>query len=150
MSVKINNVDLGSCSYNGNEVTEILVNGIQVWQKSSPAIEPAILLYTSKSAMDNDPTGANAATWASTAYNGDGPTAYDYFYACYSIAGVDGSFSGYNTKYWTGTVKTDANGRKYLDGEVVNIFIYDKNPKKFAANILDINECNINVNEEFP
>lgn len=118
MSVKINNVDLGSCSYNGNEVTEILVNGIQVWQKSSPAIEPAILLYTSKSAMDNDPTGANAATWASTAYNGDGPTAYDYFYACYSIAGVDGSFSGYNTKYWTGTVKTDANGRKYLDGEV--------------------------------
>lgn len=118
MSVKINNVDLGSCSYNGNEVTEILVNGIQVWQKSSPAIEPAILLYTSKSAMDNDPTGANAATWASTAYNGDGPTAYDYFYACYSIAGVDGSFSGYNTKYWTGTKKTDANGRKYLDGEV--------------------------------
>ena len=118
MSVKINNVDLGSCSYNGNEVTEILVNGIQVWQKSSPAIEPAILLYTSKSAMDNDPAGANAATWASTAYNGDGPTAYDYFYACYSIAGVDGSFSGYNTKYWTGTVKTDANGRKYLDGEV--------------------------------
>lgn len=118
MSVKINNVDLESCSYNGNEVTEILVNGIQVWQKSSPAIEPAILLYTSKSAMDNDPTGANAATWASTAYNGDGPTAYDYFYACYSIAGVDGSFSGYNTKYWTGTVKTDANGRKYLDGEV--------------------------------
>ena len=118
MSVKINNVDLGSCSYNGNEVTEILVNGIQVWQKSSPAIEPAILLYTSKSAMDNDPTGANAATWTSTAYNGDGPTAYDYFYACYSIAGVDGSFSGYNTKYWTGTVKTDANGRKYLDGEV--------------------------------
>lgn len=118
MSVKINNVDLGSCSYNGNEVTEILVNGIQVWQKSSPAIEPAILLYTSKSTMDNDPTGANAATWASTAYNGDGPTAYDYFYACYSIAGVDGSFSGYNTKYWTGTVKTDANGRKYLDGEV--------------------------------
>lgn len=42
MSVKINNVDLESCSYNGNEVTEILVNGIQVWQKSSPAIEPAI------------------------------------------------------------------------------------------------------------
>lgn len=118
MSVKINNVDLESCSYNGNEVTEILVNGIQVWQKSSPAIEPAILLYTSKSAMDNDPTGANAATWASTAYNGDGPTAYDYFYACYSIAGVDGSFSGYNTSYWTGTVKTDVNGRKYLDGEV--------------------------------
>lgn len=118
MSVKINNVDLGSCSYNGNEVTEILVNGIQVWQKSSPAIEPAILLYTSKSAMDNDPTGANAATWATSTSNGDGPTAYDYFYACYSIAGVDGSFSGYNTKYWTGTVKTDANGRKYLDGEV--------------------------------
>lgn len=118
MSVKINNVDLGSCSYNGNEVTEILVNGIQVWQKSSPAIEPAILLYTSKSAMDNDPTGANAATWSTNTSSGDGPAAYDYFYACYSIAGVDGSFSGYNTKYWTGTVKTDANGRKYLDGEV--------------------------------
>lgn len=118
MSVKINNVDLGSCSYNGNEVTEILVNGIQVWQKSSPAIEPAILLYTSKSAMDNDPTGANAATWATSTSNGDGPYAYDYFYACYSIAGVNGNFSGYNTKYWTGTVKTDANGRKYLDGEV--------------------------------
>ena len=118
MSVKINNVDLGSCSYNGNEVTEILVNGIQVWQKSSPAIEPAILLYTSKSAMDNDPTGANAATWATNTSSGDGPYAYDYFFACYSIAGVDGSFSGYNTKYWTGTVKTDANGRKYLDGEV--------------------------------
>lgn len=118
MSVKINNVDLGSCSYNGNEVTEILVNGIQVWQKSSPAIEPAILLYNTKSDMDNDPTGANAKTWATSTSNGDGPTAYDYFYACYSIAGVDGSFSGYNTKYWTGTVKTDANGRKYLDGEV--------------------------------
>ena len=118
MSVKINNVDLGSCSYNGNEVTEILVNGIQVWQKSSPAIEPAILLYETKSAMDNDPTGANAKIWATSTSNGDGPTAYDYFYACYSIAGVDGSFSGYNTKYWTGTVKTDANGRKYLDGEV--------------------------------
>lgn len=118
MSVKINNVDLGSCSYNGNEVTEILVNGIQVWQKSSPAIEPAILLYTSKSAMDNDPTGANAATWSTNTSSGDGPAAYDNFYACYSIAGVDGNFSGYNTKYWTGTVKTDANGRKYLDGEV--------------------------------
>ena len=118
MSVKINNVDLGSCSYNGNEVTEILVNGIQVWQKSSPAIEPAILLYTSKSDMDNDPTGANAKTWSTNTYSGDGPTAYDNFYACYSIAGVDGNFSGYNTKYWTGTVKTDANGRKYLDGEV--------------------------------
>ena len=118
MSVKINNVDLESCSYNGNEVTEILVNGIQVWQKSSPAIEPAILLYTSKSAMDNDPTGANAATWSINTYSGDGPVAYDYFYACYSIAGVDGNFSGYNTKYWTGTTKTDANGRKYLDGEV--------------------------------
>ena len=51
-------------------------------------------------------------------YSGDGPAAYDYFYACYSIADVDGNFSGYNTKYWTGTVKTDANGRKYLDGEV--------------------------------
>lgn len=118
MSVKINNVDLGSCSYNGNEVTEILVNGIQVWQKSSPAIEPAILLYNSKSDMDNDPTGANAKTWSANTYSGDGPAAYDYFYACYSIAGVDGNFSGYNTKYWTGTVKTDANGRKYLDGEV--------------------------------
>lgn len=118
MSVKINNVDLGSCSYNGNEVTEILVNGIQVWQKSSPAIEPAILLYETKSAMDNDPTGANAKTWATSTSNGDGPSAYDYFFACYSIAGVDGSFSGYNTKYWTGTKKTDANGRKYLDGEV--------------------------------
>lgn len=42
----------------------------------------------------------------------------------------------------------EAHMKKYLDGEVVNIFIYDKNPKKFAANILDINECNINVNEE--
>lgn len=119
MSVKINNVDLGSCSYNGNEVTEILVNGIQVWQKSSPAIEPAILLYTSKSAMDNDPTGANAATWSTNTHSGDGPTAYYYFYACYSIAGVDGNFSGYNTKYWIGTTKTDANGRKYLNGEVI-------------------------------
>lgn len=118
MSVKINNVDLGSCTYNGNEVTEILVNGIQVWQKSSPAIEPAILLYNTKSDMDNDPTGTNAKTWATSTSSGDGPTAYDYFYACYSITGVDGSFSGYNTKYWTGTVKTDANGRKYLDGEV--------------------------------
>lgn len=118
MSVKINNVDLGSCSYNGNEVTEILVNGIQVWQKSSPAIEPAILLYNTKSDMDNDPTGANAKTWATSTSNGDGPTAYDYFFACYSIAGVDGNFSGYNTKYWTGTVQTDANGRKYLKGEV--------------------------------
>lgn len=118
MSVKINNVDLGSCSYNGNEVTEILVNGIQVWQKSSPAIEPAILLYKTKSDMDNDPTGAHAATWSTNTYSGDGPAAYDYFYACYSIAGVDGNFSGYNTKYWTGTTKTDANGRKYLDGEV--------------------------------
>lgn len=118
MSVKINNVDLGSCSYNGNEVTEILVNGIQVWQKSSPAIEPAILLYKTKSDMDNDPTGANAATWSANISSGDGPAAYDYFYACYSIAGVDGSFSEYNTKYWTGTVQTDANGRKYLKGEV--------------------------------
>ena len=118
MSVKINNVDLESCSYNGNEVTEILVNGIQVWQKSSPAIEPAILLYKSKSDMDNDPTGVNAATWSTNTYSGDGPAAYYYFYACYSIAGVDGNFSGYNTSYWTGTVKTDANGRKYFDGEV--------------------------------
>lgn len=118
MSVKINNVDLKSCSYNGNEVTEILVNGIQVWQKSGPAIKPAILLYKSKSAMDNDPTGANAATWSTDAYSGDGPAAYDYFYACYSIAGVRGRFSGYNTSYWTGTVKIDANGREYLDGEV--------------------------------
>lgn len=118
MSVKINNVDLGSCSYNGNEVTEILVNGIQVWQKSSPAIEPAILLYKTKSDMDNDPTGAKAATWSTNTYSGDGPAAYDYFFACYSIAGVDGNFSGYNTKYWTGTVQTDANGRKYLKGEV--------------------------------
>lgn len=118
MSVKINNVDLESCSYNGNEVTKILVNGIQVWQKQGPAIEPAILLYTSKSDMDNDPTGANAATWSTDPYSGDGPAAYGYFYACYSIAGVKGKFSGYNTSYWTGTVRIDANGREYLDGEV--------------------------------
>lgn len=38
--------------------------------------------------------------------------------------------------------------KKYLDGEEVNIFIYDKDVKKFAANILDIDPLDIKINKE--
>lgn len=38
--------------------------------------------------------------------------------------------------------------KNYLNGEDVNVFIYDKDPIKFAANILDINQSNIKINKE--
>lgn len=54
----------------------------------------------------------------------------------------------YNNKIKVVCKNIESEMKKYLNGEIVNIFIYNKDPKIFASNILDINESNIRIDKD--
>lgn len=83
-------------------------------------VTPEILYYDSSSDIDNETTmGANKGTWASTPYDGDGPSAYGRFYAVYSVPNATGDWGLYNSNYYSMIEQgNDKWGRPYIFFEV--------------------------------